>query len=110
MNHAQLKEAALSRRDVKIEYEALETEFQLLRQMLAARAKAGLSQAGVAARMGTQASAVARLESSLSIGKHSPSIKTLKQYAKAMGYELQIKFVKRKSKKTQSKNVPQLQG
>ena len=97
MKHSELKKAALSRPEVKAEYDALGPEFELLRQMLGARTKAGMSQADVAARMGTQAPAVTRLESALSSGKHSPSIATLKRYAEAVGCELQIKFVKGKS-------------
>ncbi|RTZ71309.1 MAG: hypothetical protein DSZ00_10840 [Gammaproteobacteria bacterium] len=43
--------------------------------------------------MGTQAPAVTRLESSLTSGKHSPSISTLKKYAEALGCRLEIKLV-----------------
>lgn len=93
MKHSDLKKTALRRVSVRAEYEALGPEFDLLRQMLRARTKAGLSQADVAKRMGTQAPAVTRLESALSSGKHSPSIGTLKRYAEAVGCELQVKFV-----------------
>lgn len=93
MKHSELKKKALSRAEVRAEYEALAPEFELLRQMLRARTKAGLSQADVAQRMGTQAPAVTRLESALGSGKHSPSIETLKRYAEAVGCELQLKFV-----------------
>ena len=98
MKHMELKKVALNRAEVKAEYEALDPEFELLRQMLGARTKAGLSQADVAKRMGTQAPAITRLESALSSGRHSPSIETLKRYAEAVGCELQIKFVKGKPK------------
>jgi transcriptional regulator with XRE-family HTH domain len=93
MKHGAIKKAALKRPKVKEEYEALGPEFELLRQILSARSKAGLSQADVAERMGTHAPAITRLETALSTGKHSPSIETLKRYAQAVGCELQIKFV-----------------
>jgi transcriptional regulator with XRE-family HTH domain len=93
MKHRAIKKAALKKPKVKEEYEALGPEFELLRQILSARSKAGLSQADVAERMGTHAPAITRLESALSSGKHSPSIDTLKRYAHAVGCELQIKFV-----------------
>jgi transcriptional regulator with XRE-family HTH domain len=110
MKHSDLKKAALARPGVKAEYEALGPEFELLRQMLGARTKAGLSQADVAARMGTQAPAITRLESSLSSGKHSPSIGTLKRYAEAVGCELQVKFVRtsRSNKGFQPTSTPPL--
>lgn len=93
MSHTELKEKALKRKNVKAAYEALEPEFSLLRELLQARQKAGLSQAEIAERMGTKAPAVTRLESSLTSGKHSPSIATLKKYAQALGCHLEIKLV-----------------
>jgi len=65
----------------------------LLRELLNARQKAGLSQAEIAKLMGTKAPAITRIESSLSSGKHSPSIATLKKYANALGCRLEIKLV-----------------
>ena len=93
MTHTELKEKALKRKKVKAEYDALEPEFSLLHEILQARQKAGLSQAEIADKMGTKAPAVTRLESSLSSGKHSPSIATLKKYAQALGCHLEIKLV-----------------
>lgn len=93
MTHKELKAKALSNAKTKAAYDELAPEYALLRQMLKARQKAGLSQADVAERMGTKAPAVTRLESSLGSGKHSPSIATLQKYAQAVGGKLQIKIV-----------------
>ncbi len=93
MNHSEFRAEALSDPKVKAAYDEMAPEFALLRQMLKARQKAGLSQADVANRMGTKAPAITRLESSLGNGKHSPSLATLQKYASAVGCELQIKFV-----------------
>lgn len=93
MTHSELKKKALQKKDVKTVYDALEPEFTLLRELLQARQKAGLSQADIAERMGTKATAVTRLESSLTSGKHSPSIATLKKYAQALDCHLEIKLV-----------------
>ena len=93
MTHAELKSTALQSEDVRSEYNALEPEFSLYREMLRARKEAGLSQAEVAARMGTKAPAVTRLESSLTTGKHSPSVETLRRYAEAVGCRLEIHLV-----------------
>jgi len=98
MTHDELKKTALSRSEVKEEYDALAAEFGLLRQMIKARHHAGLNQAQVAERMGTKPPAVARLESSLSSGKHSPSLATLQKYAKAVGCQLEIKLIPTLSK------------
>ena len=93
MAHEKLKSGALSRKAVKTEYDTLEPEFALLREMLMARQKAGLSQSEIAERMGTKPPAITRLESSLSSGRHSPSIATLKKYAKAVDCHLEIKLI-----------------
>jgi transcriptional regulator with XRE-family HTH domain len=93
MNHEQLKDKALQRLEVAQEYTQLEEEFRLLRQMLSARLRAGLNQAEVAQKMGTKAPAVTRLESSLQNGKHSPSLATLRKYAKAVGCKLEINLI-----------------
>ena len=71
-------------------YADLEDEYLLVRELLAARVAAGLTQEQVAASMGTTKSAVSRLESA---GKHSPSVTTLKKYAAAVGCGIEIHLV-----------------
>ena len=88
----QFKARVLARPKVKKAYDDLAEEFAFLDEVLKARAESGLSQAEVAARVGTTQSAIARLESTAP--KHSPSIATLRRYAKAMGYKLEIRLVK----------------
>jgi transcriptional regulator with XRE-family HTH domain len=80
---------------VKAEYDRLNAseEFLLLDLVLAARQTAGLTQAQVAERMGTKAPAVARLESSLVSGKHSPTLATLRKYVEACGKKLELRVV-----------------
>lgn len=94
MKHRELKAKVLANPETRAAYRSMETEFELLRQMLKARAKAGLSQAQVAQKMGTKAPAVTRLESALTSGSHSPSLATIQRYARAVGCELQVKLVK----------------
>jgi transcriptional regulator with XRE-family HTH domain len=96
LSHKALKERALKRADVKSEYERLDEEFTLLDKFLRARAAAGISQSEVAERMGTTQSAVARLESGR--GKHSPSLATLRKYARALGCSLDLRLVKDSAK------------
>ncbi|WP_082727864.1 helix-turn-helix domain-containing protein [Burkholderia mayonis] len=85
-------ERLLSKGGVRAAYDALEDEYAALRAILSARQEAGLTQAQVAERMGTTASAVSRLEASLSNEKHSPSFATLRKYAAACGKRLVITF------------------
>jgi DNA-binding XRE family transcriptional regulator len=81
---------ALERKGFGEAYDDLEDEYVLVRELLSARVQAGLTQEEVAASMGTTKSAVSRLEGP---GKHSPSVNTLKKYAKAVGCGVQIKLV-----------------
>ena len=83
-------------------YEDLGEEYALIRELLAARARAGLTQEAVAKRMGTTKSAVSRLEAA---GKHSPSVTTLKKYAQAVGCEVEIRLVPAPRKTAGSKRT-----
>ena len=74
-------------------YEELDTEYALLRELLQARQRAGLTQAEVAEKMGTKPPAVTRLETSLSDSRHSPTVATLKRYAHAVGCKLEVHLV-----------------
>lgn len=94
MSHAELRAKLLANSETLAAYQNMDPEFSLLRQMLKARERAGLSQAEIANRMGTKAPAVTRLESSLSNGKHSPSMATLRRYAHAVGCELEVNLVR----------------
>lgn len=95
MTHKQLKEKALRNPTVRAEYDALEPEFNLLRSMVKARQRAGISQTEVARRMGTKPPAITRLESFNS--HHSPSLRTLTRYAQAVGCRLEIKLIPARS-------------
>lgn len=90
--HNQLIKKLMRRPGVRAEVERLEREESaLLDALLKARQAAGLTQAQVAERMGTQAPAVARLERALATGKHSPSVATLRKYVKACGKRLVLR-------------------
>jgi DNA-binding XRE family transcriptional regulator len=89
-DHEAFLKRALGRKGFAEAYEGLEDEYTLVRELLAARMRAGLTQEQVAASMGTTKSAVSRLEGA---GAHSPSVSTLKRYAKAVGCDVEIRLV-----------------
>jgi len=93
LTHAKLKARALADPEVKTAYDALGPEYKLIAELLRARKKSGLTQAEVAARMGTTNTVVARLEAGGGSKRHSPSLTTLRRYAKAVGRELNIRLV-----------------
>lgn len=61
----------------------------VIKEMLAARHRAGLTQEAIAVRLNTTRSAISRLES----GKfHRPTLTTLEHYALVTGCRLEIRF------------------
>ncbi len=64
----------------------LEGEFQLASLFIGARARAGLTQEQLAARMKTTRTVISRLES----GRMKPSTRTLEKFALATGHRLKI--------------------
>jgi transcriptional regulator with XRE-family HTH domain len=61
---------------------------RIARLVIGLRMELGISQDELARRVGTSASAIARLES----GQHHPSVETLRRVASAMNRELVISF------------------
>ena len=92
MTHKELVKKMLKRPKVRAEHDAQVEEFVLLDELLKARREAGLTQAEVAARMGTKTPAVARLEAGGGRSRHSPSVATLRKYAHAVGCRLEIRL------------------
>ena len=72
--------------DFKREYDALDKEFELIDELLKARAEAKMTQAQVAEAMGVKQSAVARIESGHLDIKYS----TLLNYLNAVGKRIAI--------------------
>jgi len=79
-----LKREMLEDSATRTAYNDMADEFAIARELIAARARAGLSQSEVAQRMGTTQSVVARLES----GKRPPSMRTVERFAQAVGGHL----------------------
>lgn len=77
----QLKAKLLDNPAVQAGYNVMAEEFDMARELVATRARAGLTQAEVAERMGTTQSVVARLEG----GRRQPSMRTVQRYAQAIG-------------------------
>ena len=94
LSHDQLVKRMIKKPGVRAAVDELNrTEFAILDEILAARKAAGLTQAQIAKRMGTQTPAIARLESALATGKHSPSLNTLRRYAEALGKRVEVHLV-----------------
>ena len=86
---AELKARYLKDAEFAAAYVEADAEYSVLEAMIGARVAAGLTQEALADRMGTTQSAVARLEG----GRVSPTVETLRKYAKAVGKRLRVEMV-----------------
>ena len=84
-----IRKKMLADSEVRAAYRDLAGEFDLARELISARVRAGLTQAEVASRMGTTQSVVARLES----GAQMPSVNTLLKFARATKSRAVIKLL-----------------
>ncbi len=66
----------------------IQTEYEIIEQIIQARMELNLSQAELALLIGTKQANISRLES----GKANPSLQFLKRVAEGLGKELHIQF------------------
>ena len=74
--------------DFRSEYEALEPEYEIIRQIILARNESNMTQKELAERSGIKQSNISRLER----GTYNPSLSSLKKIAKGLDKELHIEF------------------
>jgi len=85
------KEKAMVNPEVAAEYDRLSAAYELRKQLIRIRKEAGLTQEQIAEILHTKKSNISRLENANS--KMSPKLSTIEEYAKAVGYELEVKFI-----------------
>ncbi|VAX33377.1 Antitoxin HigA [hydrothermal vent metagenome] len=88
---SEFKKKALAQATVKEEYESLALAYELRKKLIALRQQAGLTQEQIAKILHTQKSNISRLENVNA--PNSPKLSTIEQYAHAVGYDVEIKFV-----------------
>lgn len=87
------KREALKNAETRASYEELEEEFALIASLIKARKIARKTQQEVANKMHTSQSMVARIENSFNEKRNSPTLGTIRKYARAVGCKLTIKLV-----------------
>ncbi len=87
----EFRKEALSRPEVKAEYDRLAPAYELRKKLIGIRKAAGFTQEQMAEALKTQKSNISRLENVNS--KISPTLSTIERYANAVGYKLEINFV-----------------
>jgi len=96
-NYTDFKKKALKRPGVSDAYEELTPAYKLRKKLVALRQNAGLTQEELAEKLFTSKSNISRLESVSST--ISPKLSTIADYAMAVGYELEIDFIPKDTKK-----------
>lgn len=89
------KQKALKRPAVKKNYDELAPAYELRRKLVSLRHHSGLTQEEVAKKLHTKKSNISRLESVNSA--FSPKLSTISDYAEAIGYDVKIEFVPKKT-------------
>lgn len=87
------KEEALRDPAVKSGYDELEEEFSLIAELIKARKIARKTQQDVAKSMHTSQAMIARIENGFSEKRNSPTLGTIRRYARAVGCRLSIKLI-----------------
>jgi len=87
----EFKKKALADPQVAKEYDDLSPAYALRKQLIRIRKEAGLTQEELAEILHTRKSNISRLENVNS--NISPKISALEEYAKAVGYKIEISFV-----------------
>jgi transcriptional regulator with XRE-family HTH domain len=88
----EVKARILKDAEVSAEYALQQPEFAIARELIAARMRAGMTQAELAQRMSTTQSTIARLES----GRMMPSMRTFARYAQATNSHTVVRLVANK--------------
>ena len=74
--------------ELKVEYDALATEFAIIQAIIDARKESALTQKELSARTGIAQADISKLEH----GTANPSLRTLQRLAAGMGRRLKIEF------------------
>jgi ribosome-binding protein aMBF1 (putative translation factor) len=82
----QFKTKAFKNSAIKVEYEALGPEYEVVKTIIKARMKRGWSQTELANAIGSRQPVISRLER----GDGNPSIQTLSRVAKALDLSLKV--------------------
>jgi ribosome-binding protein aMBF1 (putative translation factor) len=90
-NWKTLEQKLLKDPEVRKEYEKLDLEYQVVNALIGARVERGMTQQEVAAALNTKQSVISRAESATSL----PSLTLLRRIADALGYKIEIRFIKK---------------
>lgn len=85
---SEIREQLMKDEEFKAEYEKLKPRYDIISQIIEARAEQNITQEELAMRVGTQKSNISRLES----GTYNPSLDFIAKVAKCLGKEVHIEI------------------
>ena len=89
------KEKALQDPEVKSEYDALQTEYDIIQSLIDARTDQNLTQKELSLKTGIPQADISRIEN----GTRNPSLSTLKKLAQGLGLQLRLEYISDSVKK-----------
>lgn len=102
MNWKEHKKRLMKDPEFKDEYDALELENTLARELIRLRLAKGLTQEQLAAKVHTKQAGIARLES----GSYLPSLSTIRKVADGLDAEVNVTFRPKKKRSEVAARVP----
>ena len=89
--YKQFKKQALQNSSIRVSYEALGSEFEVIALLIKARLQKNMTQRDLAEKMGTKQSSIARLES----GTYNPTLSFLYKIADALDARIKVSMDKK---------------
>ena len=93
-SYREYREKALQNPDVKVEYDALQPEYDIIQAMIDARNSQHITQKELAAKTGITQADISRIEN----GTRNPSLAMVKRIAEGLGMQLRLEFIPTASK------------
>ena len=88
-NYNDYKEKALKNPNIKVEYDALQPEYDLIQAMIDARTSQNITQKELSEITGITQADISRIEN----GTRNPSLAMVKRIAAGLGMQLKLEFV-----------------
>ena len=85
-SYKDIKKNLLKNKNIKKEYEKLDFEFGLIKEIIKKRNEQGITQKELALKLGTKQSSISRFES----GTYSPSFSFVINVSQALGFRIKL--------------------
>ena len=88
-SYKEYKKRALQNPEVKVEYDALQPEYDIIQAMIEARVQQNMTQKELSSKTGITQADISRIEN----GTRNPSLSMVKKLARGLGMQLKLKFI-----------------